>query len=266
LLLALLAFACGPVRETPAGAADCRILLLAGQSNMVGRGRYADLAEGERALPGNVRLYQVALDDRLRPVAGGYLGPEYGLAHALAEADPGATLVLVKYAVDASSLLDWAPDWDPARAAVTGHAEFGPLYDQALAHLAWVQADLDGECTVAAVLWMQGERDARIPEAGAQYRENLENLVRGLRADLGAPDLPFILGQVNPPRERYPAVDAVRSVQAAVARGDPCARLVPSEGLSKHPDGLHYDTGGQIELGRRFAAAYLEIAATQARH
>jgi len=47
-------------------------------------------------------------------------------------------------------------------------------------------------------------------------------------------------------------------VQRAQQRtGDELAavRLIDTEGLSKREDGVHYDTAGLLELGRRFAAA-----------
>jgi hypothetical protein len=112
---------------------------------------------------------------------------------------------------------------------------------------------------------MQGERDARFPEAGRQYKENLGTLISHFLQDLDAPDVPFLLGHVNPPAEAYPAVEEVRAAQASVARAVDNARLVSTTGLSKHPDNLHYDAAGQIELGQRFAQAFLEAVGADPR-
>ena len=106
---------------------------------------------------------------------------------------------------------------------------------------------------------MQGERDARFPAAGEQYGANLSVLVDRIREDLDAPDLPFIFGQVNPPPERYPASEDVRNAQQAAERLIRAATMVSTEGLAKHDDDLHYNTEGQLELGRRFARAYLAM-------
>jgi hypothetical protein len=108
---------------------------------------------------------------------------------------------------------------------------------------------------------MQGERDARFPEAGREYEQNLEVLIGSLRRDLDAPNLPFLLGRINPPPAHYPAVDEVQRAQAAVAQRLEGVVLVSTEGLAKWPDELHYNTAGQLELGRRFAEAYFQIAA-----
>ena len=227
---------------------------------MVGRGRYEDLPEEERALPANVTLHQVALNSNLQPVHG-QVGPEYALARTLAATYPGEIL-LVKYAVDASSLLDWAPDWDAARAEITGNPGFGPLYWVLLDFFARVQAGREAACPAAAVVWMQGERDARIPEAGHEYEQNLSELIRRFRQDLRTPGLPFLVGQINPPPALYPAVQEVQRAQAAVAQRLDGVVLVSTEGLAKHPDELHYNTAGQLELGRRFAEAYLKLGET----
>ena len=246
-----------PSDTPPAPAAQCKLFILAGQSNMVGRGRYEDLPAEERALPDNVTFHHVALDSNLQPVHG-QLGPEYGLSQVLAPAYPGEILVL-KYAVDASSLLDWAPDWDRARAEITGNPDFGPLYHGLLGFVTQVQAGREADCPVVAVVWMQGERDARFPEAGREYEQNLSELIHRLRQDLDAPGLPFLLGRINPPLAHYPAVEEVQRAQAAVAQRLVGVVLVSTEGLAKQGDELHYNTAGQLELGRRFAEAYLQI-------
>ncbi len=238
----------------------CWLFILAGQSNMAGYGRYDALPPGDDgALPKNVTLVAVSLDVHLRPLQGGF-GPELGLARTLAREYPAQQLLLVKYAVEASSLLDWAPDWDPEAATRTGHPEYGPLYRQLLDMVAAERKAPEGlACQPVALLWMQGERDALFPPVAVAYETNLTALIHALRTDLGVPALPFLVGQVDPPRDRYPAADLVRAAQAAVADSVPAVYLVRTEGLSRHADGLHYDTAGQLELGRRFASAYLAV-------
>ena len=258
LLLVFLVAGCA-AWPTPTPAVGCKLFVLAGQSNMVGRGRYDELPPEDHSLPGNVEIHAVALDAGLNDVRGSF-GPEHSLARDLGQAHQDQRLVLVKYAVDASSLLDWAPDWDRATAEVTGHPEFGPLYHKLLDLVAEVQSGIQEPCPVAAVFWMQGERDAAIPGAGQQYEQNLSHLITRLRADLGVPALPFVVGQVNPPPDRYPLVEEVRAAQAWAVQQAGHAALVPTEGLPKTPDNLHYNTAGQMELGQRFAEAYLDLA------
>jgi len=243
----------------PTSSPSCQLFVLAGQSNMVGRGILADLPQEERALPHNVELRAVTLDWGLKPVQGRF-GPELGFARAIGPIYTAETIVLVKFAVDGSSLLDWSPDWEPGAAALTERPDFGPLYGQLMVLVGQVREEVGNDCKVLGILWMQGERDARFPQAAEQYERNLTNLIGHFRRDLDVPNLPFLLAQINPPASTYPAVETVRAAQANVARLDEHAWLVHTDGLSKHNDGLHYDTPGQIELGQRFAQAFLELA------
>lgn len=243
--------------HTSAQDEETLVFILAGQSNMVGQGDTAALSEDLRRLPPNVRYY---LDgESVGIAAGNRFGPEVTFADELAEAYPEKTIVLIKFALGGSSLLAWAPDWTPEAAELTENRGQGPLYRRLMEYVSSSRSAHPRNARLAAVLWMQGERDARFPAAGEQYGANLSVLVDRIREDLDAPDLPFIFGQVNPPPERYPASEEVRNAQQAAERLIRGATMVSTEGLAKHDDDLHYNTAGQLELGRRFARAYLAM-------
>lgn len=243
-----------PVEGLMAQSEGPLVFILAGQSNMVGQGRTADLAAGQTLLPPTVRYFRGS--EASAPTDGEQFGPELTLGRELASAMPGREIVLVKHAVNGSSLLDWAPDWNSERAALTPHPRAGPLYSQLLDMLR--QLDVGEGAELGAIFWMQGERDARVPEVGAEYFANLAGLVAAFRRDLAAPELPFILGLVNPPAEHFPAVRRVRDAQRRAASEIPGVHLVATDDLTKWDDDLHYDTEGILELGRRFAVAFLE--------
>jgi len=231
------------------------VFLLLGQSNMVGMGRSVELAASDTLMPSNV-VYQ---EDQatLRPWDTPRLGPELTLAQQLGPAFPDRQIILAKHAIGGTSLLDWAPDWDSTRAAITGNQWTGPMYEHAMAMADSIAAREPVE--FAGVFWMQGERDARIAEAGVEYNDNLRTLIEALRRDLDRPELPFIMGRVNAPADRYPALEAVREAQVRAAESIPGVQLVNTDDLSMHNDNLHYDTEGVMEMGRRFAAAYLAL-------
>ena len=230
------------------------IFVLAGQSNMVGHGRTEDLSAEQRILPSNVKFFLGADESSLAELP--QFGPEATFAGELASIAPERQLVLVKYAVKGTSLLDWAPEWTASRAAITGNADQGPLYKQLLQiieELPIQNAEFGG------ILWMQGERDARIEEAGEDYYQNLNDLIVAFRRDLGRPELPFLLGLVNPPMQTYPALDVVREAQRRAAEQIPNVYLVETDDLSKRDDNLHYDSEGIMELGRRFATKVIAL-------
>jgi hypothetical protein len=52
----------------------------------------------------------------------------------------------------------------------------------------------------------------------------------------------------------------VRAAQAALPERVPRTAVVYTDGLGKQADSIHYDTAGQLELGKRFARAYSALA------
>lgn len=142
-----------------------------------------------------------------------------------------------------------------------------PTSDGAYRHLqdAIAGARLPVSADVAAVLWMQGERDAGNNDVGREYLANLTQLIAAFRHDLALPDLPFVMGLVNPPADRYPAQAAVRAAQRTAAAEIANVYLVDTDDLSKRADRLHYDTPGLLELGRRFAGAVTSLRASPRR-
>ena len=163
-IAALLAF--GLIAACRGGAdlqrPDPIVFVLAGQSNMVGQGRVNELAAGQKALPSSVSLFVGT--EEIVPAERSRFGPELTFAQELAEAAPEQEFVLVKYAIGATSLLDWAPEWDAATASITGNAERGPLYQQLISIIEELAL---ADANFGAVLWMQGERDSRIEAAGS---------------------------------------------------------------------------------------------------
>jgi len=217
-------------------------VILAGQSNMAGHGQLAEL--GDITMPAKARLFD------LNPRAGCF-GPELGFAGRFLELMSLDELWLIKYAVGGSSLLAWERDWSAERAAIADDADKGALYPRLIRHVQ--QASGGEDVNLIACLWMQGESDSRYALAAAQYQRNLTRLIADLREDLCQPELRFVIGLVNPAPARFVHLGTVRAAQRQVAQTAPNVSLVDSDGLPKHEDDLHYDTAGQLELGRRFA-------------
>ena len=95
-------------------------------------------------------------------------------------------------------------------------------------------------------------------------------MIQDIRADLGAPDLPFVVGQIgeflyhrSPKHSPYARVvnDALAELPGKV----PATACVPSKGLKDKGDQLHFDAASQREFGRRYAAVMLRLQAKQER-
>lgn len=255
LLAACFLAACAPrgvVATAQPELPGMQLFLLAGQSNMAGRGR---VEEQDRVLRARVlmldrQLAWVPASDPVhfdKSVAG--VGPARSFGFSVADADPTATIGLVPTAVGGSPITSWEPGaLDPATRT---HP-----YDDAIAR---ARAAMRSG-TLKGILWHQGESDSHEP-ASALYEGRLRALIERFRSDLGAPELPFIMGQLGK-FEKGPwsaARERVDAAHRAVASQMRNVVFVSSEGLTDRGDTTHFDAASAREFGRRYAKAYLTL-------
>ncbi len=267
-LLAALAGIPFTARTEEGDDAKMKIFILAGQSNMAGNGVPSELPAEYRKHPDNVFM-PIPPRDRGRhprtdlvPFAPfpERFGPEVGFAHAMAEAWPNEKIVIVKKAIGGTSALAWSPEWTEEGAALTENHRNGPLYTNLMEQMVTPLLERYKNAEVVGILWAQGGRDGRYEQAAADYEENLTRIIEAFRGNLGNPALPFVLAHtVDAPARNFPYIEVVRSAQQRVAASVPKTALVPIDGLSRKSDRTHFDTAGQLELGSRFAKAYLEL-------
>lgn len=185
----------------------------------------------------------------------GGFGPEMGLAREL-RAREGRPLAIVKVAFSGTELMR---DWHPDDAGSNG-ACYRALIAETQAALAAARAQ-NVALRLRALVWVQGESDAN-PTAAPDYAKNLSRLLTRLRADLAAPQLPALIG-VNTRfgNGRNPQMPVVVAQQRALAASDPWCRYVDTEGAETlAPSHTHFTARGTLEIGRRFAAALLEMS------
>jgi sialate O-acetylesterase len=175
-------------------------------------------------------------------------GPEISFGRNLAERYSTRQFALVKHAKGGTSL---AEEWNPK----TG-AHYKMLFDKiqtATAELARKGVAWE----IVGFVWMQGERDADFATYAAAYADNFLKFIAAVRRDLHQPALPFVFGQIHAPT--YPFRLQVREAQAKVARSVKDSRMVRTDDLPMQADQTHYDAGGFVLLGRRFAGALSEL-------
>ena len=226
-----------------------QLVLLAGQSNMAGRG----YVEPEDKVP-NARVLMLDSTGRGvpavdpvhfdKPAAG--VGPGRAFALALAARDTTAVIGLVPTAVGGTSIASWVPNGFDA--ATKTHP-----YDDALKRIDVARS----AGAFVAILWHQGESDSNV-------RGVAEHEAR-LRAATGAPDAPFLIGELGHFAEKpwTPERAAIDSIHRLVARTTPHAAYVSSEGLAHRGDTLHFAAPAARELGRRYADAYARVRAAE---
>lgn len=234
------------------------IFLLAGQSNMSGRGGVIN-----GTWDGVVPL-------RCQPKPSKILRLSAGLSWVEAQEplhrdiDVNATCGIGPGMVFASSLLNLNP-----RIGVIGLvpcavgsrmgtkiSEWGRgtyLYNQLLGRAKAAAAlQAGGRFRIRALLWYQGESDTNNPEDASLYKTRLERFFTDLRADLKLPALPII--QVALASGQGPYIDAVRQAQFGVHLRN--LKIIDAKGLPMEPDNLHLSSLAQVQLGDKFAKAF----------
>ena len=219
-----------------------KVFLLAGQSNMEGKGavntlewlgedpKYGHLLETIRTEDGDWREGDEVWIDYLGRRGrlgvgfgskggphGPKIGPEYGFGMVVGEQYEEPVL-LIKAAWGGK---DVANDFK-----APGSGGPGPYYTRTIEHLKSVLANMDDHFPelagrtpeIAGIVWFQGWNDMVNKEKRDAYTENLAQMIRDMRNDIGCPDCPVIIGELGAGGEKPSRnVAAFREAQAAVA-------------------------------------------------
>lgn len=240
--------------QTPGGAipqpgvdSNFYLFLLIGQSNMAGRGE-VDSA-GREAHPGiwmlDKNCHWVPAKDPVhfdKKEAG--VGPALGFATAIQGAVHPVKIGLIPCAAGGSSISRWEP---------------GAYHDQTNSHpYDDMVKRLDSALqygVLKGILWHQGEGDSS-PENIRKYPDRLMTLIGRIRSKPGLQDVPFVAGELGyfgPTRDAFNAM--IRKMPDRVPR----MLVVSAAGLMHKGDNLHFNTASARELGKRYAAAILQL-------
>lgn len=222
------------------------LFLLTGQSNMAGRGVVGpdDTKPLTKIWAFNKEMQWTPAVDPLhwdKPAIAG-VGIGRSFASTVRAARPGAEVGLIPAAFGGSALDEWKPG--------------APHYQNAVTRAK--SAMKNG--TLRAILWHQGEADAGTPDKANSYRLRWTEMMTRMRKDLGAPDVPVVVGQLGEFFTRAPYVRTVNEQLAMLPASVAHTAFVPSFGLKHKGDDVHFDTPSIKEFGRRYAHAYLMLA------
>lgn len=230
----------------PAVRGKFHIYLLIGQSNMAGRG----VVEPQDTTPDSriLRLnragdWEVAKDPLHfdKPVAGTGLGLTFA-REMLRDAESDVYIGVVPCAVGGSGIDVWQAG------AFFEQTQSYP-YDDMLrrTRLALKDGILKG------ILWHQGESDAGTPALTCTYRDKFIRFVATLRHDLHAAYVPFLAGELAPFSAHESGIAGITRIFHDVAEETAPYDVVSGNGLRAMPDGIHFDSASERELGRRYA-------------
>ncbi|KAL3514444.1 hypothetical protein ACH5RR_027161 [Cinchona calisaya] len=231
------------------------IFLLAGQSNMSGRGgvinRTWDGVVPPESRPSTRKILRLSArqtwveaheplhkDIDVNNTCG--VGPGMAFANALIQKDSSIGVIgLVPCAVGGTKISEWGRGSN--------------LYNQLVRRAG---AALKGGGIITALLWYQGESDTVVYEDAKLYKMRLERLFRHLRDDLQLPALQVIQVALASGQGAY--VDVVRKAQLGVGFALPNVQTVDAYGLAMEPDSLHLSASAQVQLGEMLADTFLQ--------
>lgn len=249
----------GDAADSQAGTAGCRIFVLAGQSNMVGRAKARDcpatfspadpsahiIWDNNGNFPGGpdfssswVALQPQEASEAVTGCASHlHWGPEAMLS-------VGPQAYFAKFAMGSTKIKQ---HWDP---------DTGEHYERFLLFLRKAIAAAPAPAQLAGMFWLQGESDTGAAKTARDYEDDLVRLVARLRSDLGEPCLPFVASQVVWKGKKLAEVN--KAIERACAALQP-ARCVSAEGLTVGDDD-HLDRRSVCLVGGRMSEAFAELA------
>jgi acetyl esterase/lipase len=251
ITLLLSVFCVTSALAAPAPREKFHLYLLAGQSNMSGRGvvEEQDRTPHPRVFSLNAKNEWVPATEPLhfdKKIAG--VGPGLAFGKAMAEAEPDVVIGLIPCAVGGSPLSSWQPN------AVDKATKTTP-YDTAIERAK--AAMKDG--TLKGILWHQGESDCN-EKSAPLYGNLLEKTLGRMRDDLGAPDACIVVGQLGAHIEaKSPWAKVVNQALENFPKRLAHCGFASSEGLKDKGDHTHFDSASQREFGKRFAAVMLKL-------
>jgi Carbohydrate esterase, sialic acid-specific acetylesterase len=217
------------------------VFVLAGQSNMLGRGQ--PLSKGEASDP---RLlvwrkdggWQVAADPLGDPSdnANG-IGPGMTFGLGAIQTPNAETIGLVQCAVAGTTISKWQPP----------HSAYSNCIDQVRV----AGGHIDG------ILFLQGESDATNKDDAKKWAKRFGVALNGFRTDLGS-DIPLVIGQIGK-LSGFKYQQTVRDQQAKAVTMYPGLAMITTLDLKMQSDGVHFKVGSYKKIGGRFASAWWQL-------
>lgn len=224
------------------------VFVLAGQSNMAGRGsiegidtlssgRILSIDENGKLIPAKEPLH--FYEPKMK-------GTGCGLAFGkelLQYIPKDVTILLIPTAVGGSSIDQWLNNSKHRDVELLANfakqVELGKKYGE-----------------VKAILWHQGESDAN-PEGIRVRQEKLRLLASEFRAIVKNESLPILMGELGSYSKNKQYWAQMNEQMRLYSSTDINTSIISTADFADKGDSLHFDSASQREMGRRFAKEYI---------
>ena len=229
---------------------DVWVFIMAGQSNMAGRGIIAaeDTLHTERILTINKEGDLIYAREPLHFYEPTLVGLDCGLSFArrlLENIPENVSILIIPTAVGGSSIGQWLGD--STYRSVKLYSNFK--------HQVAIGKEYG---TIKGILWHQGESDAK-PSLIEAYERNLTVLVSRFRDEAGNNKLPVVVGELGSYSATPDTWLRINKQLKQFVDHDPNTALVTTSDLIHKGDKIHFNSEGQRTLGRRYADAFLKM-------
>ena len=227
------------------------IFLMAGQSNMAGRGAIEaeDLLTDNRILTINEFNSWIVAKEPLHFYENSGLDCGMSFAREMLKNVPDSiTIAMIPCAVGGSSVFQWLSDKEHRGVKLLSN-----FYEKV--ELSQKKGVIKG------ILWHQGESNAKTNDI-PNYKNALIELFNKFRTSIENNGLPIILGEIGrfaEPEEKAGYFEEINKIIRNVATENENLFYVSSEGLDHKGDHLHFNSEAQRELGKRYAREMLDF-------
>jgi len=229
------------------------VFVLAGQSNMAGRGivEPQDTIVDPTIFAVNKEMKLEIAKEPLHFYEPSLTGLDCGLSFGKelrSQLSDNIEIVLIPCAVGGSSIDQWVGDSLHRGVKLYSNFKKRMAYGKKLG-------------TIKGVLWHQGESDAH-PKKLPLYKDQLEKLFKNFRKDCANDNLTILAGELGGyafPEEKNANWKALNSILYKRAETDDNLFIVSTKELKSNLDKVHFNSESQRELGKRFAKQYLKI-------
>ncbi|MFH6604002.1 sialate O-acetylesterase [Maribacter algicola] len=236
--------------SSPPDQEEISVYIMAGQSNMAGRGLVApkDTIPHERLLTTNAKEQLILAKEPLHWYEPPRTGLDCGLSfgRSLLDGNPNEYILVLPTAIGGSSIQQWINDLEhhdvPLLSNFKNMVRFGKKYG-----------------TIKGIIWHQGESDTLKDEDLEKYPERLSVLFQKFRTIIGNDSLPIVLGELGSFNKHNARWQQINKAIHDYTKTDPFSAYIKTQDLQHKGDSIHFDANGQREMGKRFAKKIMAL-------